>query len=115
MSGWIQSEDGAAIHLYTGSQVVPVVPDYLSGQEAYEVRVIIPQGEVARMMRLGVVRLGEHEDLSLREHAAWVVRELIGDADDDDIGLAALSEIPGCGHDFTVEPVPATVEPGGWG
>jgi len=115
VSGWIQSEDGAAIHLYTGSQVVPVIPDYLSGQEAYEVRVIIPQGEVARMMRLGVVRLGEHEDLSLREHAAWVVRELIGDADDDDIGLASLSGIPGCGRGFTVEPVPATVEPGGWG
>ena len=115
MSGWIQSEDGAAIHLYTGSQVVPVVPDYLRGQEAYEVRVVVPQGEVARMMRIGVVRLGEHEGLSLREHAMWVVRELIGDADDDGIGLASLSEIPGCGHDFTVEPVPATVEPGGWG
>lgn len=115
MSGWLQSEDGAAIHLYTGSQVVPVVPDYLSGQEAYEVRVIIPQGEVARMMRLGVVRLGEHEDLSLREHAAWVVRELIGDANDAGIGLAALSGISDCGHGFTVEPVPATVEQGGWG
>lgn len=115
MSGWIQSEDGSAIHLYTGAQVVPVVPDYLRGQEAYEVRVVIPQGEVARMMRIGVVRLGEHEGLSLREHAVRVVRELIGDADDAGIVLAALSEIPGCGSDFTVEPVPATAEQGGWG
>ena len=115
MSGWVQSEDGAAIHLYTGSQVVPVVPDYLHDQEAYEVRVVIPQGEVARMMRLGVVRLGEHEGLSLREHAVWVVRELIGGADDEGIGPAALSGISDCGHDFTVEPVPTTVEQGGWG
>ena len=115
MSGWIQSEDGSAIHLYTGAQVIPVVPDYLHGQRAYEVRVVIPQGEVARTMRIGVVRPGEHEGLSLREHAMRVVRELIYDADDEDIGLAALSGISGCGHDFTVEPAPATVGQGGWG
>jgi len=114
VSGWIQSEDGAAIHLYTGAQVIPVAPDYLHGQRAYEVQVVIPQGEVARTMRIGVVRLGKSETLSLREHAKRMVCELICDADDEDIGLAALSGISGCGHDFTVEPVPTTVEPGGW-
>ena len=115
MSGWIQSEDGSAIHLYTGAQVIPVVPGYLHDQRAYEVQVVIPQGEVARTMRLGVVRLGKFETLSLREHAKWVVCELICNADDEGIGLAALSGISSCGRDFTVEPVPATMEQGGWG
>ena len=114
MSGWIQSEDGSAIHLYTGAQVIPMVPDYLHDQRAYEVQVVIPQGEVARTMRIGVVRLGKSETLSLREHAKRMVCELICDADDADIGLGSLSEISVCGHDFTVEPVPQSVSPGGW-
>lgn len=101
---WIQSENGVAVCVSDGVVIIPVRTGG-SDDRRYEVRAVIPHGDISHTLTLGVIL--PPAEVSLRQHAAGVIRELIEVAVSN--GVASLSDLAG------VRVLPPEGDDGAWG
>jgi hypothetical protein len=101
---WIQSENGVAVCVSEGVAIVPVCA-CASEDRRYEIRAVIPHGDISRTLTLGVIL--PPAEVPLRQHAAGVIRELVEAAASN--GVASLSDLAG------VRVLPPEGDDGAWG